>query len=91
MLARFLAASREAKQILATSDAEWDRIRPLTLAPDDASFAAYRKRYREGIPTRPIAEEEADARTLYNVLAELGGPELVGPGKELDPGTYYKP
>ncbi len=91
VLARFLDASRKAKQILATSDAEWDRIRPLTLAPDDASFAAYRKRYREGIPTRPIAEEEADARTLYKVLAELGGPELVGPGKELDPGTYYKP
>jgi NitT/TauT family transport system substrate-binding protein len=91
LLARFLDASREAKQILATSDSEWDRIRPLTLAPDDASFAAYRTRYREGIPKRPIAEEEADARTLYDVLAELGGPELVGPGKELDPGTYYKP
>jgi NitT/TauT family transport system substrate-binding protein len=91
LIARFLKASREAKQILKTSDAEWDAIRPLTNAPDDATFLAYRTRYREGIPDRPVADEEADARKLYAVLAELGGPELVGPGKELDPGTYYKP
>jgi NitT/TauT family transport system substrate-binding protein len=90
LLARFLAAAREAKQILATSDAEWEAIRPLTQAPDDATFLAYRKRYREGIPTRPIGEEEADARRLYAVLAEIGGAELVGPGAELDPGTYYR-
>jgi NitT/TauT family transport system substrate-binding protein len=90
VLHRFLAAAREAKTILAQSDAEWDRIRPLTQAPDDASFKAYRASYRAGIPTRSIAEEEVDARKLYGILAEIGGPELVGPGSELDPGTYYK-
>jgi NitT/TauT family transport system substrate-binding protein len=91
LLGRFLKASRAAKQILATSDAEWEAIRPLTQAPDEATFVAYRTRYREGIPDRPVADEEADARKLYKVLAELGGPELVGPGAELDPGTYWKP
>lgn len=91
VIGRFLAASREAKAILATSDAEWERIRPLTQAPDDATFAAYRQRYREGIPARMLAEEEADARTLYGVLAETGGAELVGPAPSLDPGTYYRP
>ena len=90
-LSRFLKAAREAKTILASSDAEWDRIRPLTQASDDAAFAAYRARYREGIPTRSTTEEETDARRLYKVLAELGGAELVGPASELDPGTYYKP
>ena len=89
-LARFMAASREAKAILDTSDAEWTRIRALTLAPDDASLAAYRSRYREGIPRRPVDAEETDARMLYRVMAELGGPELVGPARELDPGTYCK-
>jgi NitT/TauT family transport system substrate-binding protein len=86
----FLRAARDAKQILATSDAEWDRIRPLTQAPDDAAFEAYKARYRDGIPKRTAAEEEADARKLYAVLAEIGGAELVGDGKALDPGTYYK-
>jgi NitT/TauT family transport system substrate-binding protein len=51
----------------------------------------YRNRYRDGIPHRSISDEEADARILYGVLADLGGRELVGPGAELSPGTYYNP
>ena len=31
------------------------------------------QRYREGIPRRPLADEEADAQALYRVLAEIGG------------------
>ena len=64
-------------------------IRPLTGAPDDVTLRAYRDRYREGIPRRPIADEEADARVIYRVLAEIGGRELVGPAPELVPGTFY--
>lgn len=90
-VARFLDVAAKAKQILLTSDAEWERIAPLTGARDAATLKAYRDRYREGIPNRPIAAEEADARVLYRVLAELGGPALVGPGKELAPGTFYRP
>ena len=78
-VARFIAMTREAKEILSTSDAEWERIAPLTGASDAATLRAYRDRYREGIPRRPIADEEADARVLYRVLAEIGGRELVGP------------
>jgi NitT/TauT family transport system substrate-binding protein len=50
-----------------------------------------RERYREGIPRRAIADEEADARTIYRVLAQLGGTELVGPAADLAPGTFYRP
>jgi hypothetical protein len=81
--------TRTAKEILSTSDAEWEKIAPLTGAPDAATLRAYRDRYREGIPRRPIADEEADARVLYRVLAEIGGRELVGPAQELDSGTFY--
>lgn len=90
-LARFITMSRAAKAILMTSDSEWERIAPLTGAADAATLRAYRDRYREGIPHRPIADEEADARVLYRVLAETGGRELVGPAHELDPGTFYHP
>jgi NitT/TauT family transport system substrate-binding protein len=89
-IAHFIAITREAKEILATSDAEWERIAPLTGAPDAATLRAYRDRYREGIPRRPIADEEADARILFRVLATIGGSELVGPARELDPGTFYR-
>ena len=90
-LARFIAMTREAKEILATSDAEWERIAPLMGAADAATLRAYRDRYREGIPRRPVADEEADARVLYRVLAAIGGREIVGPANELDPGTFYHP
>jgi NitT/TauT family transport system substrate-binding protein len=90
-LARFIAMTREAKEILATSDAEWDRIAPLMGAADAATLRVYRDRYREGIPRRPVADEEADARVLYRVLAAIGGREIVGPANELDPGTFYHP
>jgi len=91
LVARFLAVTAKAKEILATSDAEWQAIAPLTGAPDEATLRAYRDRYRDGIPRRTVAEEEADARTLYGVLASIGGRDLVGPANELSPGTYYKP
>lgn len=91
LLSRFIAMTRSAKDILSTSDAEWDTIAPLTGATDAATLRAYRDRYREGIPRRPVTDEEADARVLYRVLAEIGGRELVGPAPELQPGTFYHP
>lgn len=89
-VSRFVAMTRAAKEILAASDAEWEKIAPLTGATDAATLRAYRDRYREGIPRRPIADEEADARVLYRVLAAIGGREIVGAAQELDPGTFYR-
>jgi NitT/TauT family transport system substrate-binding protein len=88
---RFLDATRQAKEILATSDAEWVRLAPRIGTRDPSALAIYRQRYREGIVRRPLAEEETDARGLYRVLAEVGGAELVGPALELAPGTFYRP
>jgi NitT/TauT family transport system substrate-binding protein len=88
-LARFIAITRKAKEMLAFSDEEWEKIAPLTGASDATTLRVYRERYREGIPRRPMAEEEADARVLYRVLAKAGGRELVGPASELNAGTFY--
>ena len=90
LAARFISVTAKAKEILAASDADWQAIAPLTGASDEATLRAYRERYRDGIPRRPIADEEADARVLYGVLAAIGGRDLVGPASELSPGTYYK-
>ena len=88
---RFLDAARQAKEILATSESEWQRLAPRIRVTEPNALAIYRKRYAEGIVRRPLAEEEADARGLYRVLAEIGGAELVGPARELAPGTFYRP
>jgi len=88
---RFLGAIREAKEILGDSEGEWQRLAPRIGVSDPKGLTIYRERYREGIPRRSIEEEEADARSLYQVLAEVGGTDLVGMAKELDKGTFYKP
>ena len=73
------------KEILATSDAEWQRLAPRIGVRDAAALAIYRQRYAEGIFRRPIAEEEADARALYRVLAEVGGSRARRPGARARP------
>ncbi len=88
---RFIAAAQKADDIMLQSDQEWEALRPLMKAEDDETFKAYRDRTREGIPRRPIAAEEADARALFKTLASIGGADLVGPVQELDSGLYYRP
>jgi len=85
----FARASRRAKEILKTDDAEWERIRPLTRAEDDAVFEALKRRWRAGIPEHWGERERAAAAKLFAVLAELGGEKLVGKAKELPPGTFW--
>jgi NitT/TauT family transport system substrate-binding protein len=89
LLDRFFTATDTAKKILANSPGEWQRLAPRIGVSDANALDIYRQRYLQGIPRRPLAEEEANARALYHVLAEIGGPELVGPAHEFDAGTYY--
>jgi NitT/TauT family transport system substrate-binding protein len=90
-LERFFAATRQAKDVLANSPDEWQRLAPRIAANGQGALDVYRRRYLEGIPRRPLGTEIADARTLYKVLADIGGADLVGQARELDPGTFYTP
>ena len=87
----FLGVAAKAKDILANSESEWQRLAPRIGVSDNAGLEIYRRRYSEGIPRRPIRDEERDAIGLYRVLADIGGAELVGPARELDKGTFYDP
>ena len=89
-LSRFFAAARRAKQLIATSPEAWQIVAKQLPSKSPEALAVYQKYYARGIPGRTIAEEEADARRLFKVLAEIGGSELVGSADALDPGTYYK-
>jgi NitT/TauT family transport system substrate-binding protein len=88
LIAAFVDASRAAKQLL-MGDEEWQRIRPLTRAEDDATLDALKRRYRDGIIEHWGKEEQADAAKLYEILAELGGEKLVGGATTLAPGTFW--
>jgi NitT/TauT family transport system substrate-binding protein len=87
---RLLTAARRAKEILASSETEWQRLAPRLRVRDANAVALYRQRYSEGIVRRPLADTETDARALYQVLAETGGTALVGPARELPAGTFYQ-
>ncbi|BCX16602.1 MAG: ABC transporter substrate-binding protein [Geminicoccaceae bacterium] len=88
-VAAFARASRAAKAIMKESDAEWEKLRPLTRAEDDATLVALRQRYREGIVASWGEAERQAAAKLFAVLAELGGEKLVGKAKTLPDGTFW--
>ncbi len=89
-LARFFEIAAEAREILAHSDADWEKIARQAGIEGSAQLALYRQTYIDGIPRRRVEEEAADARILYRALVTAGGADLAGPAKELDEKTYYK-
>jgi len=90
-LDRFIEVAHQANEIMRQSDQEWEALRPLMKAEDDATFRAYRDRTRQGMPRRSVAAEADDAHTLFKALADIGGTALVGPEQELDKTLYYQP
>ena len=84
------AASREAKEMLATDDAAWERLRPIMNVDDDAQFEALVAGYREGIPDEGPVDEAAAGRMLA-LMAELGGPDLMGDVDTLPEGVFVQP
>jgi len=89
VLDAFIAASREAKDILATSDGEWERIAPRTGAADATELARLRDAYRAGIPRHWDAQVRDSAARLYAMLAAIGGPALVGSSPDIASGTFF--
>lgn len=84
------AASRAAKDLLATDDAEWDRLRPRMNAKTDAQFAALKSGFRAGIPAPGPVDEEAADRML-RLMADFGGEDLLGKATELPEGLFVQP
>jgi NitT/TauT family transport system substrate-binding protein len=85
----FVAASRKALTILAISDEEWQRLKPLTGAADDAELMHLRDWFRRGIPRQWDTPERDAASRLFDLLADTGGPDLVGPIRAIPAGTFW--
>ena len=81
-------ASRAAKDLLASDNAVWEDLRPAMNAADDAEFEALKDGWIAGIPPEGPVDEAAAAR-MFDLMAELGGPELVGTAETLPEGVFY--
>ena len=84
------AASRAAKDLLRDDDAAWEPLRERMNAGSDAEFSALIEGYRAGIPSNAPVDEAAAGRFL-ELMAGLGGAELVGKATTLPDGVFLKP
>ena len=83
----FYEASREAKDLLASSDEAWEAIRSQMNADNDAEFEALKRDWVAGIPPRSPVDADAAAKVLA-LMAQLGGAELVGDVTAIPDGLF---
>jgi NitT/TauT family transport system substrate-binding protein len=85
----FVAASREAKVLLAGSREEWTRLAPQIGSNDPAVLDALQASFRAGIPGRWAGAERKAASDLYAILVGIGGDKLVGRARAFDENTFW--
>jgi NitT/TauT family transport system substrate-binding protein len=85
----FLAAAAAADDLLAAAGTEWQQIRPLMNAPDDALFQHLRQRFVQGIAHPSAAVQERAAAQLFAVLLRTGGPQVTFGLQHLPAGVFW--
>jgi len=88
LILAFNRASRKAKEILAQNSEAWLPIRPMMKVNSEQGFKALKSGFLKGAPTHWGETERSEAKTLYKLLAEIGGSKLVGKTHQLAPGTF---
>lgn len=83
-IAAFLAACKAGNEVLAKSDAAFDRVRDLVKPSSDAELVALREFYRSGIPGPWGAAETGQAEKLMQILIESGDKDLAADGTRFD-------
>jgi len=84
-----LTATRQAGELLCSSDSHWNDVIPLTRTNDLSTQQQLRKSYCNG---RVLAFTEQDKKAIsdiYAILAKTGGTKLIGPVQQLDPDLFW--
>lgn len=87
LVASFASASRAAKDLLASDEAAWERLRAQMPASNDDEYEALKAGYRAGIPDAASVDLES-AGSVFELMIELGGTELVGNASEMPTGVF---
>lgn len=88
-LRAFVAATYDAKQVLADSDAAWQPLRRKVKPENDAVFAAIRLGYRDGIVGHFGAPEIQAAGQLFHLVAQESHGKLTAGMQELPPDVFW--
>jgi len=89
LMNNFFNASKEAKEIMMSSDDEWERIFPLTQAKDRTMLIHLRDAYRNGIPLTFGNDEIEETKKIYQILARYGGRDLIGKVKKISSNMFW--
>jgi NitT/TauT family transport system substrate-binding protein len=90
-LVAFLDASFATKAALLSDDDVWTTLRPLMRAGDDELlFLRLRDDYRAGIVRGYDPDRIEAAEQSFALMAEHGGPDVVGSVPVLAPGTFWR-
>ena len=89
LINNFFNASKEAKEIMMSSDDEWERIFPLTKAKDRTMLIHLRDAYRNGIPLTFGNDEIEETKKIYKILARYGGRDLIGKVKKISSNMFW--
>jgi len=85
----FLAANRQAGELLCSSEPHWQAILPLTRADDLETQQLLRTNYCAGRVTSFTKQDIEAIAQIYSILANSGGDKLVGSVKQLDPKLFW--
>lgn len=86
----FIKATHEAKDILLSNDAAWEKIKPLMHVKNDNDFIALKEGYKEGV-IKDFTKENLNASyKIFELLLREGGRNLVENSNYLQTNTFWK-
>ncbi len=84
----FLRSVGAAQEMMATSDAEWERLRPAMGAASDAEFRLLRDYFRAGIVPGWSADDTTAAAKLHGLLVKTAGEAFAAEAGKFDPALF---
>lgn len=90
LVAGLSAASRAAKDLLASDPSAWEALRGRIKPANETEFEALKAGFIAGIPAPGPVDEDAAAKMLA-VMAKLGGSDLVGDATTMPDGVFVQP
>ena len=85
----FLAAAKEARDTLAASPEEWQKIAPLAQVDDPRVLERLRNAYRRGVAHGEPADLADQAQRLLELLVEFGGIDEAPSDGRVPSGTFF--